>query len=370
MSTLTKLAATTALISATAATTALAGGMEVGRFDPAFLYEEGNYAEISYSSRSPSVTDDVYAPDGSMLSDFSTMNGALKINISDRLSVGLTSFDAGRIALSYEGSGGPFAAIPYAELNPALAALGNLPEPNVDLSFRSTAAVLKYSVTDRIDVYGGVKYTEGSATGNIITPVPGNITADSASATSAIVGASYSIPDIALRVAVTYQTAARTSHDTTSDVLGPQVASMSGMPESLTVDFQTGIAANTLLFGSIHHAKWADSNIEIGGVAVSTWDNTTSFSMGVGRKINDNWSVSGSFNYEAASEDSGTSLLSTTDGNQGVSLGARYSRDNMTVSLGANYTQFGDKTVTSLAGPGAFTDNSIMTYGVKVGFKF
>lgn len=329
--------------------------MEVGRFDPGFLYETGNYAEVSYSSRSPDVTDSFYAPNSSMLSDFTTLNGALKLQLTDKIAVGLTSYDAGRIALDYSTAGAILTT-------------------SASLTMRSTAIVAKYGVTDAIDVYGGLKMTTTEAEGvSLRVSLPGELVAESGSGTGGLMGVSYSRPDIALRVALTYQQAVETTHSTTHNGAA-RVDSVSGSPEMVTLDFQTGIAQDTLLFGSISNAKWSDSQVQVDGDDLSTFTDSTSYSLGVGRQLNDNWSISGSFNYEAATGEDSTTPLDTTDGTQGISLGARYTRDNMTVSVGANYTKFGDKTYSGDSRfrlpPSDFTDNSVMTYGMKVGFSF
>ena len=422
MAKLTKFLGGTAL-AVLGATTASAGGMEVGRFNPAFMFEAGNYAEVSIAQTTPDVSDNLYSPDGSMLGKNTNFSGSLKLNINDRFSVGISTFDAAKINLDYAGQGGPFgstpvpaaveagvtaqaaaiqadvtaaagaviagggtpdiAAITEQVTNQYIAAVSQqvvaagitLPDPYVDLPMRSTVLTLNYKASDRIDVFGGVKYTEGSATGNVISNPAGDIDAKKGSTTSPIVGISYSIPDIALRVTATYQAKATTKHATTTSfpVAGTElVDTEASIPESFTLDFQTGIAANTLLFGSIHHAKWDDAHIYFDGSnePKSTWDDSTTYSLGVGRKLNDNWSISGSFNYEAGGDKAGTSLLSPTNGVQGVSLGARYTRDNMSVSAGVNYSQLGDKDVTSFAGTGNFKDSSALTMGMKVGFSF
>ncbi len=347
--------------------------MEVGRFNPAFMFESGNYAEVSIAQTTPDVTDNVFAPDGSMLGKTTNFSGSLKLNISERFAVGVSMFDAAKINLDYTDQGDYFANFP------AFAG-GPLPYPFVDLTMRSTVVALNYKASDRLDVFGGLKYTVGSATGNVISDPAGNIDADSGSATSPLVGVSYSIPDIALRVTATYQAKATTKHETTTSVPAagtPLADTEASIPESFTLDFQTGIAANTLLFGSIHHAKWDDAHIYFDGSSEpkSSWEDSTTYSLGVGRKLNDNWSISGSFNYEAGGDKAGTSLLSTTNGVRGVSLGAKYTRDNMSVSAGVNYSELGDKDVTinggtPVAATGNFKDNSALTMGMKVGFSF
>lgn len=430
------LLASTVLVAGTS--TAFAGGMEVGRFNPGFLFKGGNYAELSVTSTNMDVTDDKYASSGSMLNDMVNINASVNMALNDKISIGLSHYDAAKIDLSYVGTGGPFAALPdptaaagyAAQTDPATqlaigtymaangiadptvgAAMalandpatqnaakthyaglvglaltgqlnntngGQLPkaaEPYVDLSFKSTALVLNYAVNDNLSVYGGVKYSTGSATGNVLASPHGDLVADADSAASPILGVSYARPDIALRVSATYQGKAETSHGTSRTYNGTTdqlTATEAALPESLTLDFQTGIAANTLLYGSIHHAKWGDAHIYFDGSSTpkTTWRDSTNYSLGIGRKLSDAWAVSASVNYEAASESTGASLLSTTDGSQGVTLGARYTMDNMVVSMGVNHTRFGDKTVSSLAGDGKFTDNSATSIGVSVGYSF
>lgn len=98
-----------------AAASASAGGMEVGRYNPSFMFEEGNFAELSITNTTPKVTDDKFSPNGSMLGQMTNTSMSVKMKINDRLSFGLQHFDAARIDLSYAGNGGPFtkSADPY-----------------------------------------------------------------------------------------------------------------------------------------------------------------------------------------------------------------------------------------------------------------
>ena len=402
-----KLLILSASVASMSASMAAAGGMEVGRFSPAFMFESGNFAELSITRTTPKVTDNTFAPKKSMLAEMTNTSMSLKMAMNDRLSIGLQHYDAAKIDLSYVGAGGPFSAVPEpiaatvnkdalvlgaltsdtatqsamvayalangldpsetatalaaATLDPATQAaiaqymisqVGSAPEPFVNLSFKSTVLVANYKVSDRLDVFGGVKHSAGSATGNVLSAPHGDLNASEGTATSPVIGVSYSIPDIALRVTATYQGKAETSHKTTrtyngvTETLKPTTAAL---PESLTLDFQTGVAKDTLVFGSIHRARWGGAHIFFDGAAEpkTTWTDSTTYSLGVGRKIDENWAVSASFNYEEGTESAGTSLLSTTNGVRGVTLGARYTTGNMTVSLGANYSEFGDKTVTA-----------------------
>jgi long-subunit fatty acid transport protein len=105
-------------------------------------------------------------------------------------------------------------------------------------------------------------------------------------------------------------------------------------------------------------------------VQKTTHTNCTTLNLGLGRKLTDKWAVSASVNYEKGTAGTGTSLLTTTNGQKGITLGGKFTNGQMTVTGGVNYTQLGDKTVTSFAGAGNFTNNSSTTIGLKVGYNF
>ena len=148
------------------------------------------------------------------------------------------------------------------------------------------------------------------------------------------------------------------------------------LPETIRLNFQTGIAKDTLLFGSIEHAKWGDAQIDVAtgsdATAIATeFDNTTSYSIGIGRKLNEQWSISATYSKEPGTSSTSESLFTVSNGSEGVTLGARYTQGNMVVSGGVNYTRVGDVTVesdgTTLA---TYKGNTVTGIGVKVGFTF
>ena len=167
------------------------------------------------------------------------------------------------------------------------------------------------------------------------------------------------------------------------------------IPETLTLNFQSGIAENTLLFGSIHQQSWDTAQIVIpanlNGInpvtfaadtpvsAVgSSFSDKTSYSIGVGRKISDKLSLSISYSQEDGGGPTTDDPFTLSDGSQGITLGARYSlNDNMTVSAGYNYTTAGDVNVVHEAAPGVpsgltanYTDNSTSALGVRLAINF
>ena len=60
-----------------------------------------------------------------------------------------------------------------------------------------------------------------------------------------------------------------------------------------------------------------------------------------------------------------------TDGSQTLGVGARYTRDNMTISGGYSYTSVGDVTMTHSTGLSAtYADNNVTGLGLKISFSF
>ena len=79
-----------------------------------------------------------------------------------------------------------------------------------------------------------------------------------------MLGGAYERPDIALRIALTYNSTIETNHTTVETVGGGVVSTAPTeieTPESVNLDFQTGIAADTLLFGGIRWVNWTDFEI-------------------------------------------------------------------------------------------------------------
>ena len=175
-------------------------------------------------------------------------------------------------------------------------------------------------------------------------------------------------------VALTAQSSLSPALATTA-VTGAKMA----IPQTLTLNVQSGIAEDTLLFGSIHKADWKTAQITVpanagnGPVPATGSDfaNTTAYSIGLGRKLSDSLSVLGSYSMEGGSGSTGTSPFTLTDGNQSLGVGVRYNRDNITISGGYNYTKVGDVKVTHSSGLTAdYKDNKVTGIGLKIGFAF
>ncbi|MCX8510095.1 MAG: outer membrane protein transport protein, partial [Rhodobacteraceae bacterium] len=206
-----------------------------------------------------------------------------------------------------------------------------------------------------------------------------------------VVGVAYERPDIALRVSLTYNS--KTKHElATTETFAGALAALSGTsvttvetPQSVNLDFQTGVAKDTLVFGQIRWADWSEFDIDPlrftkvtnagtfvkGGGLVDLEDSTT-YTLGVGHKFTDNWSGALSMSYEDKG-DPLVSPLSPSNGKLGVTVAAIYNQGNMKITTGINYTRIGDalaETGTPDTARAIMTKNSALGVGVRIGYSF
>ena len=344
------------LLLTTGSTAVVAGGFETTALSTSFMYESGSYGEASLSSRTYDITGTVYAPTGSPVKNLSKPAFAFKSDIFDNVALGLSYYNQGAVQLDYSGAGSALAA----------------GLPVVDLTIDALTLQAKYDYSKNIGAIAGIKMTTvQDASANIFLPTFTASTITGKSEMGYIVGASYSIPEIAFRAELLYETETNFSLDTVSPAGDGQTTG--SIPDYMTLNFQSGVADGTLVFGSMRRADWANHQLRVHPQATDTssFTNTTTINVGVGRKVTDALSLIGTYGTEAKGDAAGTSLLSMTNGYQGITIAGRYTLENATITAGYNYTMFGDKTVTppGLAA-GSFTGNKVTGFGVKVGFSF
>ncbi|TFL18620.1 OmpP1/FadL family transporter [Jannaschia formosa] len=192
-------------------------------------------------------------------------------------------------------------------------------------------------------------------------------------------GAAYEIPEIALRMAVTYHS--EVTHDTrgneTSILFGGGVEQSNGLtfasPQSVNVEFQTGINEKTLVLAGVRWTDWDDFDVipELLNSDLANIDDSYRWNLGVARRFTDNFVGLASITYEKDLGSDTVSPLGPTDGQIGLSLGARYTSGNLNISGGINYTKIGDAFAGVADQPVAFfEDNSAVGVGLKVAYEF
>ena len=349
------------LLTTTAAT---AGGLDRSGQGIGALFEDGGYAELSFGNITPSVSGTFTVPagpaagleigSGNVANSYQQLGFAFKQDINEQLSFALI-FDQ------------PFGAnVEYGETDPGHPLAG----ASAELTSKSVTALARYKLNENVSVYGGARYVETEAT---IRNIGGLYSADvqKASDVGYVVGAAYERKDIAMRVALTYSSETEFSNNTSVGPGGPEGPTEYTLPQSVTLDFQSGVAADTLVFGSIRWTEWTATSITPFGypAPLVSYDNDTiSYNIGVGRKFSDTLSGSLSIGYEKATGGL-ASELAPTDGSMSIALGAAYDLGNgMELSGGVRYVMLGDATTETTGS--SFDGNSALGVGIKIGYSF
>ena len=368
------------LAAAILASPALSGGWEASRLDTSMMYNDGSYAEVGTSSITYDVNGTIQDPlsvgndrSHKMAKDQTRTAFGFKMQY-DNFDIGLTNYLSGAIQL--DGQAG------HATL--ATCAGGTLTDcsvvPSADVEARSTALMARYRINENMSVIGGLnRYDVSNATVQTLTGYYG-VSGDEM---APVAGAAYENKEIALRVELLMQietdmALTAVSGAPATGAAGATAVSNATMviPQTLTLNFQSGIAEDTLMFGSVHKADWDTAQITIpvnGAIPAvgSAFSNRTAYSVGIGRKITDEISVLGSYATEDGGGATSTDPFTLTDGSQTLALGARYTYENMTISGGYSYTKVGDVTMTHATGlSSTYTDNKVTGLGLKVGFSF
>lgn len=332
------------ILVATAALMACATGADAAGFDRSgqplgFLFEKGNYVELSYGYVAPDVrrVPDTY---GDVALDYSQIGLSYKTDLNDKLSLGVQLDQPWGARINYT------------------------PTAPIEAKLKSTAinAIARYKFNDAVSVHGGIGIT--TIGGFLRLPTtPGRLTFDSDSDVNWLVGVAYEKPEIALRVALTYFSG--TDHTLASSPALPNPNTINP-PATVNLDFQTGIAKDTLLFGQVRWAKWTETAIRVNATDIVTYRNDRfSYALGIGRRFTENWSGAVTLGYEEP-EGGIASSLSPTDGYKSIGLAATYTMDNMKITGGVRYIDIGDAT----AATGSFQNNDAIGVGLRVGYTF
>ena len=357
----------------------IAEGLERINVDPSFMFTEGNSAEISFANISPSFpavkgTGSAFTFQSGLdvATSFSALSGSVKTDLGDNIALGLFYTSQGNgVGIDYGTIG--------SEANVTIKA---------DLEMPTLAAIGKYQINDNISVFLGAKQSTvkkgatlklGSDTsaisgnGNPLPDVTSHWELDKKAAIGAIYGAAYEMPEIALRVALTIEDDIDLKIPATAKggaaATGTATASIG---DAMSLNFQTGIAEDTLLFGNIRRSSWADNQVKVptaaGLAQVSSFSDGDSYSLGIGRKINDDLSVSISGFYDGSSGGA-VSELAPTGATRTLSLGGKYAiSDNADLSIGGSYSKRGD--VLTGTYKASLTDSKVISLGAKVAFSF
>ena len=371
-----------------------------GQSISAFL-QPGNYFEAGLSVLDPTVEGKSTTATGSqsisdMGDDYTFYNAALKLQLTDYLSFGLIYDQPFGADAEYQDStlftnaaGNTKVEVDTQNISMLF---GVQPIKNVNLYAGGVYQTVKGNVQLRGAGYGGI-----NAFGGYNADIPED------SAAGWLAGAAYQIPEIALKASVTYRSEIKhkVNIDESSAGAGPIAAILNNAtgstdittPQSVNLDLQTGIMANTVAFANVRWVNWKDFAIRpyAFGVAanaataaaggkgfdlVAYTDDQWSITTGVGRKLNEQWAGNVSVGWDSGAGNPVTTL-GPTEGYWNLGVGVQFSpAANYFISGGVKYFWLGDAKAQSSAQFNTdnyladFTDNHAIAYGMKIGYRF
>lgn len=365
----------------------MAGGIERAPQSLAILFEQGNYAELSFGGADPTIegTDSLGFDTGDVAQGFGFVGLAYKHQFDDNLSAAIILEQPFGADISY-----PSAAEGGSVL---------IGETRAKVDSTTITALARYRFDSNVSVHGGIR---GSKASGLVTlgglaygPVNGyEVDLDDQWGAGFVIGAAYEIPEIAARVSLTYNSSIEHDFDTKESGPGidpdgpgpiPTLPLLDGnstttvkTPQSLVLEGQTGIAAGTLIFGSIRWVKWSefrvdpDNFVTVTGEGLVELEDATTYQIGIGRQFTDAWSGSAIFTYEPE-EDDLVSPLAPTNGRKGITLAAVYSMENVKITTGISYFSLGDakpETGTPDTERASMEDSEAWGIGVRIGYTF
>ena len=360
---------------ALAATAATAGGIERANQSVGILFEKAdNYAEFSFGAFNPGVsgvgpnaTLSGLTGSGDMAANYNTLSFGFKKSINEKLD----------FALIYDQPIG-------ADVDYSAGTNYIIQGSTAEISSDSLTALLRYKLPNNISLIGGLRALRTEGTASLL---PGSaqyeLRVKGATDLGYVLGVAWEKPEIAARVALTYNSSI------THDFQATEASVYTGgnfidadftteVPQSVNLEFQTGVAKDTLLFGSVRWVDW--TAFEIGPAHYTALDypynrplvyytnDVITYTLGLGRKFNDNWSAAVIYGYEKHEGDT-TGNLGPTDGFQSFGLAATYTQDNVKVTAGVRYVDIGNATTIRNISA-SFKDNSGWGAGIRVGYSF
>lgn len=375
---------------------AFAGGVERSLQSSAILFEEGTYAELGFGRVDPKASGDLVGPPfsvstGDMLGGENVATFSFKTDLSDRL-VGAIVIDK-PVGAEVNYGGDPNNVFDFP---------GNLDGDHpfagstATLDSKALTAYLRYKFDGGFSVYGGLRAQQVEGQVSLPSAQGYELETNNDLAYGYVLGAAYERPDIALRVALTYNSAIDHTFDAkeTSDIPVPGFDERNGdfettIPQSVNLEFQSGIAKDTLLFGSVRWVDWSEFDINpslysdiilqgnpngITFPLAGYESDTITYRLGVGRRFNENWAGAVTLIHEPKTGDI-FGNLGPIDGRDAIALGVTYTNDRFKISGGVEYSWLGDALSQNPRGlPGDpvsdFQDNTAISYGIRIGYFF
>ncbi len=361
------------------ATGAYAGGLDRSGQGVNILFEEGSVVQFRLGYTNPDVSGSQNGVDsGNVAKDFFTPHLAYKHSFSDRVDFALIYDEPFGADIEYP-SNYPLS------INPTAAFGGRTDVLRAEADVDAITALIRYKFDGGFSAIGGLRGQRLKA--NVAVPAAAGyeVDTDSDIAFGYVVGVAWEKPEIAARVSLTYNS--KITHEIsetesfnfvppvfppTAILVTDETETEIESPQSINLDFQTGVAPKTLLFGSIRWVDWPQTvfappnyvNI-VGDNLVDYADDTFTYSLGLGYQFSDQFSGAVTAGYETSTGSEVTNL-GPTDGFWSLGLGGTYSLERAQISGGVRYTDIGDATTTT---GGEFSGNSAWSVGFQITYS-
>ncbi|UJA00203.1 OmpP1/FadL family transporter [Acinetobacter johnsonii] len=402
------------LLSLIPTTSVFAAGLDRSGQSIAAFLQPGNYFEAGISILDPEVTgkDTSGNKTGDMASDYYFPHAALKIQATDHFSVGLI-YDQ------------PFGA--DAEYSGNSTFVENRPVPfqggtSVTVDTQNLNLLFGYQPNENWNLYAGAVYQTVDGTvllrGTTYSVFNGyDFRTGEDESVGWLAGVAYQIPEIALKASVTYRSEIEHKMNASENFGAAGYISIPGAPgqsaqlnqlmtalnassgetklttpQSVNIDFQTGIMANTVAFANLRWVDWSNFKVQPYNFAklskvvgqnptinkpngfnlIDYKEDQISATVGVGRKFNERWGGNVSVGWDSGAGNPVTTL-GPTEGFWSVGTGVRFSpAENYFIGAGVKYFWLGDADAVTGAhsNAGKFTNNDAIAYGLNIGYKF
>lgn len=346
------------------ATAASAGGIERTPQSVAILFEPGTRAELSFAHVRPRVTGRALGvSSGNAIRSHSQLSFAVKFPVAERLDAAVILDQPIGASTRYPGGTGYVLAGTFATINST-----------------AVTVLLNYRLDSGFSVHGGLRALRTDGSARVVTPMLDyRLRVEADTAFGYVLGVAWERPDIAARVSLTYNSRIRHNFDSVerADILGDVPISgrfRTEIPESVNLEFQTGIAPDTLLFGAVRWVRWSRFDIDpdvyqdIFGEPIAFYDsNTTTYSLGVGRRFNETWSGAVTVLHEPRTRDT-MGNLGPVDGRSSLGGALTWTDSGISITGGLQYIRIGDTDTRNIGA--RFRDNSGWAGGLRIGFEF
>lgn len=367
------------------------------------FFEKNHYAEISLAWVRPDISGQVQHTEQLQqlgITDFSTgqlastqfiSNVALKLQLHPQLSWGLIYDQPYHVDVAYS-------------YNPVFAGEAlSVEAATIQFDSHNLTSLIGFQPDNHWNFYTGLSYQslEGSLylSGQTFYIFNGyRATFEQDPAWGWLAGFSYQLPEYFFRTALTYRSAIAHHHKTAESIVvgtNPSPYTQIQTPQSIHLDFQTGLPYQNAFYGTLRWLNWQNFVIQppkFGAVidyAALEFPELESFRMIDYRE--DQWSAKIGFAHQWPSFginsiellwDSGTgnpaSTLNPSDGYWGIGLGHLYKiQDTWDIATGFYYLKFQKPEVSTseslmpqIAGLSAVSDNSAWIMGLKLGYHF